>query len=180
MAWHAGIITLVGTLLIFAITKWLISSTNQTESIDTVAPKIYGIRKNYFLLLITVIIIALFGTLQGLPYFPPTGETPDYTVKVTGQMFGWEMGTLHNTSDQSEADAIESGKLVEFVISSKDVNHGMGIYNAAGDIVTQTQAMPGYDSKLYYRFDQPGTYHIVCMEYCGVGHPVMTSQLQVQ
>jgi len=179
MAWEAGIITLVGTLLIFAIAKWLIGSTKVVESIETVAPKMYGLRKTYFIFLLALIVVALFGTLRGLPYFAPGDAEPDYAVTVTGSMWSWEVGAITSRADGSTVEQVPAGKLIEFQVDSTDVNHGIAIYNGEGHILTQTQVMPGHPSKLYYQFETPGTYHLVCMEYCGAGHPVMSGQLQV-
>lgn len=71
-------------------------------------------------------------------------------------------------------------RTVEFRVTSSDVNHGFGIYNAAGTLLTQVQAMPGYTNRLLYTFHQPGLYSILCLEYCGVGHQVMVSQFKVE
>lgn len=180
MTFYAGLITLVGTLIIFLVTKGLIGSTKVSEPVETVAPKIYGLRKAYFFLLALVIALSLFGSLRGLPYYSPKDGPSDYVVSVTGRTWSWEVTGMVNGQDQTPVTELQAGKLVEFVLSAEDVNHGFGIYNEAGQILTQTQAMPGYPSKLYYSFTEPGTYHIVCMEYCGSGHAVMNSTLQVQ
>jgi len=180
MAWNAGILTLVGTLVIFAITAWLMRSAAETESAESVAPKIYGMRTKYFILLMIIIVVTLFATLRGLPYSPPNNETPVYEVSIVGKMWSWEITGIQNLQENAPSEAISAGKLVDFVVASDDVNHGIGIYNQAGQILTQTQAMPGYPAHLYYTFTEPGTYHVVCMEYCGPGHQVMTSQFTVQ
>jgi cytochrome c oxidase subunit 2 len=40
--------------------------------------------------------------------------------------------------------------------------------------------MPGYTNRLQVRFDQPGKYEILCLEYCGVAHHVMAATITVQ
>jgi len=35
------------------------------------------------------------------------------------------------------------------------------------------QLLPGYEWVLPMKFDEPGTYHVVCNEFCGVGHRTM-------
>ena len=65
------------------------------------------------------------------------------------------------------------------VLSGGDVNHNFAIYAPDGRIAIQTQAMPGYVNKLLYTFHTPGTYKIRCLEYCGIGHDVMTTDIQV-
>jgi len=175
MVWNAGLLTLGGTLIIFGFTFWLINSTKSPAEPGEVAPKIYGMRKKYFVLLLLLIVLTLFVSLRGLPYFAP--GAPVYKVNVEGTMWYWDIAQVEGPRRGS---VIEAGKLVEFTITSSDVNHGMGIYNQAGELLTQTQAMPGYPSKLYYTFEQPGTYFVVCMEYCGLAHHAMNTTLQVQ
>lgn len=74
---------------------------------------------------------------------------------------------------------VKAGQPVEFDVTSKDVNHGFGIYDANMKVVTQTQAMPGYTNKLYYTFTKQGKYKILCLEYCGVAHHYMMTDFEV-
>jgi cytochrome c oxidase subunit 2 len=74
---------------------------------------------------------------------------------------------------------VKAGSVVEFRVTSDDVNHGFAIYAPDGLIVTQTQAMPGYTNKLLHTFKEPGTYTVQCLEYCGLGHAPMKTTLQV-
>ncbi len=71
------------------------------------------------------------------------------------------------------------GRPIEFQVTSADVNHGFAIYGPDMKILTQTQGMPGVTNVLRYTFEQPGTYKILCLEYCGVGHHTMMSELHV-
>lgn len=40
--------------------------------------------------------------------------------------------------------------------------------------------MPGREQRLVHTFHTPGTYTILCMEFCGVYHDRMRSQLVVR
>jgi cytochrome c oxidase subunit 2 len=68
---------------------------------------------------------------------------------------------------------------VEIRVSTSDVNHGFGLYDAGNRLVAQTQAMPGYTNVIRHRFTGAGTYRVLCLEYCGLGHHTMTAQLVV-
>lgn len=131
-------------------------------------------------------VVVLLLTLPITPY-PADGVVPDRVVYVSGKQFAFKL------SDQpiSRADAmddevflsikpIRAGDLVEFRISTADVTHGFSIYDLAGRVQTQTQAMPQYVNRLRYRFPQSGVYHVLCFELCGIGHPTMRAQLQVE
>lgn len=90
-------------------------------------------------------------------------------VQAKGYQWYWEIS-------QTE---LPLGKPIEFRVTSADVNHGFAIYDTDMKIVTQTQAMPGVINILRYTFEQPGTYKILCLEYCGVAHHTMMTELHV-
>ncbi|HRP68600.1 MAG TPA: hypothetical protein PLY93_03635, partial [Turneriella sp.] len=53
------------------------------------------------------------------------------------------------------------------------------IYDSGQRIVAQTQAMPHYTNRLRVKFDKPGDYSVLCLEYCGLGHHKMRSAFKV-
>ena len=90
-------------------------------------------------------------------------------MAVEGRQFGWV----------AEPKQIKAGMPVEFKVTSRDVNHGFGVFDSRGVILFQVQAMPKYVNRAIYTFDKPGTYKIVCMEYCGMAHHVMNETFEV-
>lgn len=40
--------------------------------------------------------------------------------------------------------------------------------------------LPGQVSNLKTTFDKPGTYNVICHEYCGIGHHTMYGQIVVE
>ena len=46
--------------------------------------------------------------------------------------------------------------------------------------MAQTQAMPGYMNRLRVTFDQPGTYTVLCLEFCGMSHHRMRGVVEVR
>ncbi len=120
-----------------------------------------------------LLIIFVGGTYATLRHFPvPLQHAPlgiQQVVDVVGQQWSWQI----------TPDTVQVGSPVEFRVTSKDVNHGFAIYAPDGLIATQTQAMPGFTNKLVYTFTQPGTYKVMCLEYCGLGHVPMIAELHV-
>lgn len=110
--------------------------------------------------------------LRWLPYrdirFAGLGP-PRVLVAVTGIQWTWEVA----------GPRIPAGVPVEFAVRSIDVNHDFAIYDPHGRILAQVQAMPGYTNHLVYVFPDPGIYTIRCLEYCGLGHHLMTTSLTV-
>lgn len=136
----------------------------------------------FFLILLGVLLILLTVTIPKSPYFIHATETPSQVVYVVAQQFSFVMTHDHRDPKKpggSDKIAVEAGELVEFRVTAKDVNHGFGVYDQHYHLITQTQAMPGYVNRLRWVFDEPGEYHILCLEYCGAAHHNMKSSFTV-
>jgi cytochrome c oxidase subunit 2 len=68
---------------------------------------------------------------------------------------------------------VKVGEFVEFVATSKDVTYGLGVFRQDGSMVCQMQVVPGYENKLLWKFDTPGTYDVRSTEYSGPRHSEM-------
>ena len=66
-----------------------------------------------------------------------------------------------------------------FKLTTVDTTHGFGIYSPGGVFLLQAQIVPGYTTNLVFTFDEVGDWEIRCMEYCGLGHGVMTYLIHV-
>ena len=66
-----------------------------------------------------------------------------------------------------------------FEVTAGDVTHGLGVYSPEMRMIGQTQAMPGYSNALELTLDKPGAYRLLCMEYCGLAHHAMVSEITV-
>lgn len=109
-------------------------------------------------------------SLTGLPYARQAiVNMQSIEVQAIGHQWYWDLSQTK----------FPAGKQIEFQVTSADVNHGFAIYGPDMKIVTQTQAMPGVTNVLRYTFEQPGIYKILCLEYCGVAHHTMMTELHV-
>lgn len=129
----------------------------------------YRLRPWLFAIAIVVLVAANYKALSSLPYVSQPGVGPVQRVDAVGEQWSW-------TITPSE---VISGQPVEFHVTAKDVNHGFAIYDAGLQIVAQTQAMPNYVNVLRYTFAKPGTYQILCLEYCGLVHHDMKTEITV-
>ena len=120
---------------------------------------------------LTVLFIPITAySLAHLPYVQADAANNDaLVVEATGYQWRWEL------SQQT----IPVNTLIEFRVTSADVNHGFGIYDDKLQLHTQTQAMPGMTNKLRHTFKTPGTYKILCLEYCGIAHHNMLTEIKV-
>ncbi len=182
--WYAGVITLVGAIAVILIAVWLVSGSEPAESAESVTPRLYMARGGYLAILLVVLVIMLMVTLPNLPYAASASSAPEHVVPVIARKWSWSIGPVQDRSGKAIGDASELvlpvGESLEFQVSSEDVNHGFGIYDEGGRLIAQTQAMPGYVNRLAHTFTQPGTYHVLCMEYCGLVHHAMVTTIKVE
>lgn len=68
---------------------------------------------------------------------------------------------------------VKAGEFVEFTVISKDVTYGFGVFRQDGTMVFQMQVTPGYENRILWKFDAPGTYDVRSTEYSGPRHPEM-------
>lgn len=133
----------------------------------------YALRLKLTYLLLTVAVVAFVVSMGWVPYegarVSALGE-PRVTVQATGQQWAWTMSRTE----------VPRGVPVAFEVSSKDVNHGFGLYSPEGKLLTQVQVMPGYPNRLIYTFREAGRYSIKCLEFCGVAHHNMMTTLDVK
>ncbi|ADC90202.1 cytochrome c oxidase subunit II [Thermocrinis albus DSM 14484] len=71
---------------------------------------------------------------------------------------------------------IPAGSTVDIYLTSADVIHGFHIDGTNVNLM----AIPGTVAYARVKFDKPGVYHIVCHEYCGIGHQDMATKIVVK
>ncbi|MGP4081779.1 cytochrome c oxidase subunit II [Pseudalkalibacillus sp. R45] len=70
---------------------------------------------------------------------------------------------------------IPEGATVHFKVTSKDVVHGFAITKTNINMMIT----PGHINSITHTFDKAGSYLILCNEYCGAGHQVMSARIEV-
>lgn len=68
------------------------------------------------------------------------------------------------------------GAEVTFRMTSKDVVHGVAVPHTN----LNTMVLPGHIQEITQTFNTADEYLMVCNEYCGVGHHMMTAQIIVE
>ncbi len=151
-----------------------IKSGRRADDYAPLAARAYRIRTKLFWALVIVFAPAMVYNLLDLPYSASHARAnasgaPPLVIEAKGYQWRWELSR----------DRIPTGQPVEFRVTSADVNHGFAIYDPDMRVVAQTQAMPGYINKLNYTFGKAGTYKVMCLEYCGVAHQNMLTEIKV-
>lgn len=94
-----------------------------------------------------------------------TGPTT-YDAYVIAHIFSFEPSSI----------TVPVGSTVTFYATSPDVVHGFFITNTAVNMMV----VPGWVSDDSHTFRQPGTYLLLCNEYCGSGHHFMYAAVNVK
>ncbi len=110
-------------------------------------------------------IIFLSPLLPSMKYQAYLDEDPVKTIVIT--MEDHEFILPENPIE------IPLGKPVEFKVYSNDLTYGFGVFRDDGTMVFQMQVVPGYENRIVWVFDEPGTYTIRSTEYSGPEHPYM-------
>lgn len=161
---------LVTTLVILVIAVVFINIRRHAHEAREYAPvqgTAYRYRAILFWVMIVVGLPITVYLLRDMPYATAAGTTE--VVNATGAQWYWDL----------DKEEFTTGQKVEFNVTSTDVNHGFGLYDQHGTLVAQVQAMPGYINRLTYQFTTPGTYKVMCLEYCGLVHHDMILDLTV-
>jgi cytochrome c oxidase subunit 2 len=175
----------VYTLLVGIAIWWLIWSSRGTSAQTSPKRHRSSSRASLYEGLWVILMIGIFTSLTIItfPWAPPVSNassTPAQYVSVTAFQFGWSLNTTN----------VKLNVPVEFILqsvanpgggtaNSVAVNHDFGVYSSNGELIGQTQVIPGKVNKIVLVFKTPGTYYIRCLEYCGFLHYEMVSQFTV-
>jgi len=88
-----------------------------------------------------------------------------YEVHVVAKMWAFDPPEVH----------LPPGADVDLYLSSQDVTHGLYVERTAVNLM----AVPGVVNAARLRFPTPGTYAMICHEYCGVGHQQMAGRFVI-
>jgi cytochrome c oxidase subunit 2 len=172
------------TLIVVAVYAHFVLSIRTPAEGDDYYKAIGQLRRPLFVFLALLLLISFALSVPRLPY--PRGQIPDKVVYVTAKQFAFAITEKPVRTDEefeaattAEPIKVPMNALIEFRVTSRDVNHGFSLYAPDGELLGQTQAMPGYVNRLFMRFDRPGTYLALCLEYCGIAHHQMRGVFEV-
>ena len=163
-------IILVGLLALIFV-KFALSASSSTAEYAPIQKNAYSLRAKLFILFLLIVIPIIGYTLTKMPYISDEQAKPivSKTVNAIGYQWYWKI-------DDATAKV---GEQILYKVTSADVNHGFGIYDPDMNVIAQTQAMPDYENNLLVSFPKAGTYKILCLEYCGLAHHAMVTEITV-
>ncbi len=172
IAWLVSLALMI--LVAIGFTFVALKSGTRADDYTPMQKRAYRIRTKLFWALVLVLGPTMVYNLMDLPYSATHAHThasgaQALVIEAKGYQWRWELSRSR----------IPVGQPVEFRVTSADINHGFAIYDTDMHLVAQTQAMPGYTNKLNYTFSKKGTYKILCLEYCGIAHHNMMTEIEV-
>jgi cytochrome c oxidase subunit 2 len=177
------VVFVLSTVLIVAVFGVVAASGGRARTADYATTNRF--RLLFFASLSVILLTFLAFTLRRLPY-AAEASAPDRVVHAVGKQYEWSLTEAVGpsletwTRDFSPTVTVPVRTPIEFRVTTLDVNHGFSLYAPDGQLITQTQAMPGYVNRLRVTFDQPGTYTVLCLEFCGLSHHRMRGVVEVR
>ena len=155
----------VAVLLAVAVTVALWLSTGNRRPVN--ASRLAEFEKRWLVIVVAILVALLAATIWFTPYGKSTPANAQ-VVRVNARQFFWQL----------TPSTVRAGRPVAFVTRSKDVNHDFAIYKGHM-FIAQIQVVPGASSTLVHTFHDPGTYTVLCLEFCGVNHHGMIASFKV-
>jgi cytochrome c oxidase subunit 2 len=108
--------------------------------------------------------------VREIPPFDEPGvrQTGENRYEVVLLSFAWAF--------QPREIRIPAGSEVTFIATSTDVIHGLHVEDSRVNMML----IPGQVARNTYQFDDPGTYQMICHEFCGSGHHIMAGEVIVE
>jgi cytochrome c oxidase subunit II len=160
IAYGVAVLLAVG----LAVALWLSTGARRAPNTEHLAE----FEKGWLVIVVTILVALLAATIWFTPYgksTPPNAQI----VQVNARQFFWQL----------TPSTVHVGRPVAFVTRSQDVNHDFAIYKGHR-FIAQIQVVPGKSSTLVQTFHRPGTYTVLCLEYCGVNHHGMVASFEVR
>ena len=142
---------------------WRSTATSKEVDVERLAHR----EKTWLGIVAGLLVALLFATIFVTPYgesAPPGSQV----IEVTARQFAF-----------SPIPDIRAGEPVEFRLVAEDVNHGFGVYTEDDEFILQAQVVPDHETTVVHTFDEPGTYKVLCLEFCGLNHHGMVGRFEV-
>ena len=155
----------VAVVLAVGITLAMWASTRSRGATDT--RRLAEFERRWLLIVVVILVSLLAATIWLAPYghsTPPDAQV----VHVQAQQFFWKITPTRVKVDQPVAFVTRADGCQPRVRGLR-----------GHTFIAQIQVVPGRTSTLVHTFHHPGTYTVLCLEFCGVGHHDMRSSFEV-
>jgi cytochrome c oxidase subunit II len=122
------------------------------------------------ILIVSVIFYQGFTAFMQMRTAPPNC----YDLRVKARQWSWQF--VYPNGHVDENLHVPAGEPVRLTMSSEDVIHGLWI----PALRVKMDVVPGRYSTVWFQADKPGTYDLLCTQFCGDEHSNMLATLEVQ
>jgi cytochrome c oxidase subunit 2 len=124
--------------------------------------------------LVTLMVLFLTWWVIGLGQFMRIRVAPPgaMSIYVTAKQWMWKFGYPEGARSISTL-VVPTGRPVKLVMTSRDVIHSFFV----PDFRVKEDVIPGRYTTLWFEVKAPGTYPILCSQYCGAGHSMMRGEV---
>ena len=120
-------------------------------------------------LIVAVIFYQGFTAYLAMQTAPPNC----YDLRVSARQWAWQF--IYPNGHVDENLHVPAGEPVRLIMTSQDVIHGLWI----PALRVKQDVVPGRYSTLWFQADNPGSYNLLCTQYCGDDHSQMLASLVV-
>lgn len=162
-----SILAIIGVIVLLSVFR----STRVGFRVQTANREKLERREGYWgVAVVAFLVIVLGGTIIQIPYWHDKSKKPvPQTVHVVGRQFAWTISPPR----------VRVNEKTRFRLRSADVSHGFAIYDPDNVMLKQVNIGPGVQQDFVLTFSKPGSYKILCLEFCGVDHHLMQAKLEV-
>lgn len=122
----------------------------------------------------TIVVLVIFY-LGFRGYLDMTTPPPNaYEIQVTAFKWGWSFTYPNGHVDSTLHVPLD--RPVRLILQSQDVIHSLYVpsFRVKKDVV------PGRYNHMWFQATQAGSFDLYCTEYCGTGHSLMLTKVEVQ
>ena len=118
---------------------------------------------------VAFLVVVLGGTIFQIPYWDDDdGARAAQRLSLVGRQFAWTI----------DPPRVRAGVTTRVEVRAAAVNHAVGIYDPDDTLIKQVNILPDARQEFVVTFERPGSYRLLCMEFCGVDHHLMENVLE--
>lgn len=123
---------------------------------------------------VLLVVLFLLWWAIGIRQFVALRVAPEDSVEVyvTAKQWMWKFAYPRGQTSIS-ALYVPANRPVKLIMTSRDVIHSFFV----PDFRIKQDVVPGRYTTVWFQPTAPGTYEILCTEYCGTGHSMMRGQV---
>jgi cytochrome c oxidase subunit 2 len=156
-------------LMVYFLLKYRRSKNAVPEDIEGNTP----LELSFLAASVALVVFMFFVGLGG--YTTLMEKTPEDSLAIKAHAAQWLWTFEYPGGEKSNVLKVPLGRPVKVLLDSNDVIHGF--YIPAFRV--KMDAVPGSVKTTWFEANEAGTYDLFCTQYCGLGHSMMITRVEV-